>query len=364
MGLSLARVPLRISGEVKEGLIKLVDQATDAGWSHVRACRALGVSDVRVWRWRTRRRLVGTLEDSAPGGNPVHRVLDWERQAVLDLVEQWAPTDRTHRKLAHRGSYLGVVFVSPSTLLRITEQAGVSLPGERPRRERRAPKPLPEIPWEPNRIWIWDATHFTRCDRVVYAIVDVVSRFWIELLVTTEQTSTQVQLLFSQALECQGLLDRDGRPIPRPYPDSDTDKDRDGDRSGKQPVLVAWSDNGPEMTAGDTKTFMALMAIIQHHGRPGTPTDQAMIESFYGHIKGEWPHLEDITDPAVLEIELQRVRVEYNTVRLHAGIGYVTPDDEHHRRGAAIRRRRATGHKKARQNRINHNKNHPPRNQP
>lgn len=355
MGLNLARVPLRCSGEVKEGLLKLIDQATDAGWSHARACRVLGVSDVRAHRWRVRRRIVGTLTDLAPGGNPVHRILDWERQAVLELVEEWGPVDRTHRKLANRGSYLGRVFVSPSTVLRITDDAGVSLPGERARPGRPAPQ-LPEIPWEPNRIWIWDATHFTRCDRAVYAIVDVVSRFWIDTLVTTEQASTQVQLLFTQALESQGLLDPEGRPIRRPHGGAGDD--------GEGPVLVAWSDNGPEMKAGDTRTFMALMAITQHHGRPHTPTDQAPIESFFGHLKGDWPHLTRITDPAVLDVELDRIRVEYNTVRLHEGIGYVTPDDEHSGRGAAIRRQRSTGMKKARKDRIDYNRNNPPRTRP
>ncbi|MFQ5524605.1 MAG: integrase core domain-containing protein [Acidimicrobiia bacterium] len=354
MGLNLARVPRRCSGEVKEGLLKLIDQATEAGWPHARACRALGVSDVRAHRWRARRRAVGTLTDLTPGGNPVHRILDWERQAVLDLVEEWGPVDRTHRKLAHRGSYLGEVFVSPSTLLRITDDAGVTLPGERVRPSRPAPV-LPEIPWEPNRIWIWDATHFTRCDRSVYAIVDVVSRFWIETLVTTEQTTTQVQLLFTTALESQGLLDAEGRPIRRPH---------GGTGDGEGPVLVAWSDNGPEMKAGDTRTFMALMAITQHHGRPHTPTDQAPIESFFGHLKGEWPHLTTITDPAVLDVELGRVRVEYNTVRLHEGIGYVTPDDEHSGRGSAIRRRRSTGMKNARRDRIDYNRNNPPQPRP
>jgi transposase InsO family protein len=43
------------------------------------------------------------------------------------------------------------------------------------------------------------------------------------------------------------------------------------------------------MTPTDTRAFMALLAIVQHHGRPHTPTDQAWIESFFGHIKGEWP---------------------------------------------------------------------------
>ena len=354
LGLNLARVPRRCSGEVKEGLLKLINRAIEDGWSHAQTCRTLGVSDVRPHRWRARRRIVGTLEDLAPGGNPVHRILDWERRAVLDLVEEWGPTDRTHRKLAYRGSYLGRVFVSPSTLLRITNDAGVTLPGERPRPSRPAPQ-LPEIPWEPNRIWIWDATHFTRADRAVYAIVDVVSRFWIDTLVTTEQSSTSVQLLFAQALESQHLLDTEGRPIKRANPGAESD---DG------PVLVAWSDNGPEMTAGDTRTFMALMAIVQHHGRPHTPTDQAPIESFFGHLKGEWAHLARIGDPAVLEIELDRIRAEYNTVRLHESIGYVTPDDEHSGRGAAIRRRRSIGMKKTRTHRIDYNRNNPPEAQP
>ena len=87
------------------------------------------------------------------------------------------------------------------------------------------------------------------------------------------------------------------------------------------------------MTATDTRQFMALMTIAQHHGRPGTPTDQAHIESFFSHLKGDWPHLTAITDPAALDTELARIRNEYNTVRLHAAIGYVTPDDEHHGRG-------------------------------
>ena len=110
------------------------------------------------------------------------------------------------------------------------------------------------------------------------------------------------------------------------------------------------------MTAVDTRQFMALMAIAQHHGRPGTPTDPAHIESFFSHLKGDWPHLTSITDAAALDAELARIRIEYNTVRLHASIGYVTPDDEHHGRGPAIRRSRAAGMRRARAERIKQNR--------
>lgn len=163
-----------------------------------------------------------------------------------------------------------------------------------------------------------------------------------------------MQVLFHTALEDQELLDPatgellgpDGRPL--------------GLEEGGPPILVAWSDNGPEMTSGDTRKFMALMAIAQHHGRPGTPTDQAHIESFFAHLKADWPHLTQIRHPGVLDAELARVRTEYNTVRLHAGIGYVTPADEHHGKGPAIRRARAAGMKRAREERIEHNRKHRP----
>jgi putative transposase len=330
-----------VSAQTKLELMGLIDGAVSAGWAHARACRVLEIEDVRMHRWRARLAETGSLEDRPPVGNRVHRILDWEEQAILDLIEEWGVVDRSHRKLAHRGSYVGTVFVSPSTLLRVALKNKVTLPGE-PIRPR-PPKPaFPEICWEKNRIWIWDATHFTRCKRVAYAIVDVVTRYWIGYLLTTEQTHTQVQLLFARALEDQGLLGPDGLP-PDHAPED-------------PPILVAWSDNGSEMKAIDTRQFMALMAIAQHHGRPGTPTDQAHVESFFSHLKGDWPTLTNITDPAALDTELARIRGQYNTVRLHASIGYVTPDDEHHGRGPAIRRARIAGLKRAHAQRIKENR--------
>jgi len=330
-----------VSAETKLELLGLIDSAVADGWPHARACRVLELVDERAHRWRARLREHGTLEDRDPGGGAVHGLLAWEEQAILDLIETWGWVDRSHRKLAHRGSYTGTVFVSPSTVLRVALKHQLVLPGE-PIRPR-PPKPaFPEISWERNRIWIWDASHFTRCKRVAYAIVDVVTRYWIGYLLTSEQTHTQVQMLFARALEDQGLLGPDGLPL--------RNEDEDG------PILVAWSDNGSEMKSIDTRQFMALMAIAQHHGRPGTPTDQAHVESFFSHLKGDWPHLTGITDPAALDTELARIRTEYNTVRLHASIGYVTPDDEHHGRGPAIRRARIAGLKRAHAERVRQNR--------
>ncbi len=54
------------------------------------------------------------------------------------------------------------------------------------------------------------------------------------------------------------------------------------------------------------------------------------------------------------------MRQHYNGVRLHAGIGYVTPTDEHEGRGAAIRQARRVGLARAREQRIAyHRATHP-----
>jgi len=213
----------------------------------------------------------------------------------------------------------------------------------------RSAAPFPEwATYERNSIWIYDTTHFNRCPATaVITIMDLVTRKWICEIVSAEETSTQVQVAFCDALELEGLLDAvDARQAGL------ADRSLDAAVTVLEPILLAVSDNGPQMTSGSTREFMAMCAIAQHFGRPGTPTDQAWIESLFSHVKADWAHLDAITDPAVLRAELAVVRVEYNTVRLHAGIGYVTPDDEHEGRGPMIRRARRVGLHRARRQRI------------
>ncbi len=211
-------------------------------------------------------------------------------------------------------------------------------------------KPFPEwVDYKPNQIWIYDTTHFTRAKSCLTVVEDLVSRKWIADILSSEETSTQVEIVFTDALVAEGLM-----ALVEARADAPIDPSVDDER---RPILLAVSDNGPQMTSGSTREFMALCAIAQHFGRPGTPTDQAWIESFNGHLKAEYAHLERITDPAVLRAELDVIRPHWNGVRLHAGIGYVTPDDEHEGRGPAIRKAREAGLESARLRRITYHRN-------
>jgi putative transposase len=62
------------------------------------------------------------------------------------------------------------------------------------------------------------------------------------------------------------------------------------------------------MVSATTREWLALHSLAWHTGRPGVPQDQAHIQTLFGHIKDEWPHLNKITDPRELDRELERVR--------------------------------------------------------
>jgi transposase InsO family protein len=309
-----------------------------------RVCHELELGEVRAHRWIGRRSR-GQLADRAPGGSPQHGLLAEEAEQILALFDEWGETDRSHRKLAHRGSYLHRVWVSPSSVRRVLFLADKHFrPLPKPGRSHR--KQFPDwVEYKPNCIWIYDTTHFTAAGMAVLIIEDLVSRKWITEIVSSEETSTQVELAFTVALELEGLLDA----VDARHDDGRVDIGTDDDA---RPILLAVSDNGPQMTSGSTREFLALCAIAQHFGRPHTPTDQAWIESLNGHVKAEYPHLLAIRDPATLRAELKTVRAHYNGTRLHQGIGYVTPHDEHEGRGEAIRKARQAGLEQARQRRL------------
>lgn len=347
MGIS-GRVPARIDTATKEVLLDLIANAVDQGWSFRDACEYLELEEQRAYRWQARQR-AGELPDKPAGGQPVHGLIDWEIEAIIDLYRTWGEFDRSHRKLAHRGSYTGTVWASPSTVRRILEIHGLELkaPKQKSSSKRR---PFPDwVEWRARQIWIYDTTHFPKCGMAVVIVMDLVSRKWLTEVVSAEETSTQVKLAFTDALELEGIL-----PLVEAQADGLVDIEHDDDR---RPILLAMSDNGPQMTSGSTREFMAMCSIAQHFGRPHTPTDQAWVESFNGHLKHEYPHLLRITEPAELRMELALIRRRYNELRLHQAIGYVTPLDEHEGRGPAIRQARQAGLEKSRRDRIKFHRN-------
>ncbi len=97
----------------------------------------------------------------------MHGLLPEGAEQILALFDEWGETDRSHRKLAHRGSYLDRFWVAPSTVRRVLFLADKHfrpLPGPGKSHKR----PFPEwADYTPNSIWIYDTErHEAPCNRV------------------------------------------------------------------------------------------------------------------------------------------------------------------------------------------------------
>jgi len=241
LGLS-GRVPHRVGAATKAALLDLLDQALEAGWPLRRACRVVELPQRRAHRWIARRAR-GQLADQPPGGSPVHRLLAEEAEQILALFDEWGELDRSHRKLAHRGSYLQRVWVSPSSVRRVLHLADKHFrPLPRPAKSVR--KLFPDwVEFTPNSIWIYDTTHFPAAGMAVLIIEDLVSRKWLTEVVSVEETSTQVEVGFTAALQAEGLLE-------------------------------TVDDNGPQMRSGSTREIHGAMrdrAALRPPRHPNRP---------------------------------------------------------------------------------------------
>src|SRR5450755_4213327 len=254
-------VPARVHADVKRALLGLIEQAVQGGWTCGRACRLLGLGERRARGWQARA-AAGLLEDRRPGA-AVHGLRPQEIDAILALAREWGEIDAPHRKLAHRGSYLGRVWLSPSTVLRVLLAYGQALPF-RPARQRSVKRPWPDwVDYKPLQVWGYDFSAFTAAQTSALAILDLVSRKWIDTMLCPEATDVQVQALFIRALEAEGLLQ-----LILDLADHHDDDD-DDDEQQRLPVLLIVSDNGAQMTSGSTREFMALHALATHYGTGG-----------------------------------------------------------------------------------------------
>ncbi len=184
------------------GPLDLVEQAVAAGWEFRAACRVLELGTVRAYRWLGRR-AADELADRRPGGSPPHGLLDWEAAEIVRLFHQWGEVDRSHRKLAHRSSYLERVWVLPSSVRRVLAAEGLRLrPLPRPGRSVR--KPFPDWVTSTRLDLDFRHDHFTRAGVAATVVKDLVSRKWLPRDRQRGETSTQVQVVVTEAPEREG----------------------------------------------------------------------------------------------------------------------------------------------------------------
>lgn len=191
--------------------------------------------------------------------------------------------------------------INHKRVYRLYREEGLNLRQKTKRRQKSASRiPIAEIPGTLNECWamdfVSDQLYNGKRFRTL-TLIDLCSRECLALHVDKKITGEAVAAALDQVRQTRGLPGR---------------------------IKV---DNGPEFISKALDAWAYFNHVQLDYSRPGTPTDNAYIESFNGSFRDEclnanwFMSLEDARE------KIERWRTDYNEFRPHSALTYLTPAD-------------------------------------
>lgn len=253
----------------------------------------IGVPEGTFYSWKQRYGKVNEHNGWIPRD---HWLEDWEKRAILDFY--WKHPLDGYRRLTYMMLDANVVAVSASSVYRVLKGAGVL--------DRRNPKATRKgkgfhQPSGSHAHWHVDISYLNLGGTFYYmcSVLDGYSRRIVHWEIREQMTERDVETILQRARE--------------KFP-------------GATPRII--TDNGPQFIAKDFKQFIRVCGMTHVRTSPYYPQSNGKIERYHRTIKGDC-----IRPGSPLSLEDARrlvgnYVVEYNEVRLHSAIGYVTPSDK------------------------------------
>lgn len=258
-----------------------------------RILKWIGVSEGTFYGWKQRYGKVNEHNGWIPRD---HWLEDWEKRAILDFY--WDHPLDGYRRLTFMMLDDDIVAVSPSSVYRVLKTAGVL--------DRHNMKPSKKgtgfvQPLAPHKHWHIDISYLNLGGTFYYmcSILDGYSRFIVHWEIREQMTEQDVETILQRARE--------------KFP-------------GETPRII--SDNGPQFISKDFKQFIRVSGMTHVRTSPYYPQSNGKLERYHRTIKGDCIRP---GTPLCLEDARRLVTnyvAEYNEVRLHSAIGYVTPADK------------------------------------
>jgi len=283
-----------ISEEMRTEIIQFVERwSSKTGIGVGQFVRWLGVSGSKFYSWKSRIGRPNRHNATVPKNG---WLLPWEKTRILDFQERFP--EEGYRRLTYMMIDADVVAASPSSVYRILLAAG------RLKRwsDRESKKGEGfEHPKKAHEHWHVDISYLNVCGTFYYlfSILDGYSRAILEWDIREAMKEADVEIILQRARE--------------KFPDA-------------RPRII--SDNGPQFIARDFKDFIRISGMTHVKTSPYYPESNGKIERWHKTVKSEC-----IRPRTPLSLQDAKRLVgefvhEYNTVRLHSAIGYVTPQDK------------------------------------
>lgn len=91
--------------------------------------------------------------------------------------------------------------------------------------------------------------------------------------------------------------------------------------------LIYHCDRGCQYTANSTKALLDELKIKSSMSRPGSPTDNQPIETFWKILKTEMDDISKMSFKDAKRTIIKYIELEYNSDRLHSSLNYKTPNE-------------------------------------
>jgi putative transposase len=250
-------------------------------------------------RWACR--LVGQHR-STQRHQPVEPDRDRALRAELRQLSRAHPRwgyRRAHAVLREQGW-----VVNRKAVQRLWREEGLRVPVRRRKRQRLGSSSCPAdrlAAEHPNHVWALDYQFDQTIDGRILKLLNVVDEHTREALTITVDrridADTTVKVL-------DGLVTERGA-VPR----------------------LIRMDNGPELTANALRDWCRFTGTGTSYIEPGSPWQNPYVESFGGRLRDELLAVETFSSLLEARVLVEDWRIEYNTIRPHSALGYLTPTD-------------------------------------
>jgi putative transposase len=224
------------------------------------------------------------------------------------LREQLRRLSRDHPRWGYRRAHAQLRgqgwCVNRKAIQRLWRQEGLRVPARRRKRQRLGTSTCPAdrlAAEHPDHVWALDDQFDQTQDGKRLKLLNIVDEHTREALVI--KVDRRIDADATVGVLDQLVADR-GRP----------------------PRFIR-CDNGPELTANALRDWCRFNQAGTSYIEPGSPWQNPYVESFGGRLRDELLAVEAFNTLLEAQVLVQDWRIEYNTVRPHSALGYLTPTD-------------------------------------
>ena len=306
-----------ISASDREMAVKLINEAVNNGAGYKSACSELGIDVRTYYRWQSKVKTSGTIEDSRPTAvhpAPKNKLTEDERKEVIAIVTSPEFTSMPPCEIVPALADQGVYIASEATFYRIMREEAM----QHHRGRAASPSKRTVTTYAatgPNQVYMWDITYLPGPVKgtfyYLYLFSDLFSREIVGWEVWEEETAEHASELIRRICIAQGRLTTD--------------------------PLVLHSDNGSPMKGATMLETLYRLGITPSNSRPRVSNDNPYAESIFRTLKYR-PNYQPKGFASLEEARMWCANFVhwYNYEHHHSGLNFITPAERHSGQGQEI----------------------------